>query len=268
MFPPGWSHEVVHVLISCYAATGLAVAAIHAFYLRRDPANRFHRAALAVSLWVGGVAAVLQPISGDFSARQIAVTQPIKLAALEGQFETERGAPLRIGGIPDVDSATTPWAIEIPYGLSLLAFHDPHAEVKGLSAFPRESWPNTLLVHLSFQVMVACGIVIALVSLIGFVLAWRSGWQVPTGRRYLTAVLFAGPLGFVALEAGWLVTEWGRQPYTIARVMRTAEAVTPVPNLAVPFWVFTAVYLFLAAMVVVLLGRQIQHSPSSEEVGP
>src|SRR5512133_3185604 len=120
MFPPGWAHEVVHVLLSCYAATGFAVAGIHALFLLRERANPFHRAALAV----GGVAAVLQPLSGDFSARQVAETQPLKLAALEGHFETERGAPLHIGGLPDVDARETRYALDIPYGLSLLAFHD------------------------------------------------------------------------------------------------------------------------------------------------
>jgi cytochrome d ubiquinol oxidase subunit I len=268
MFSPGWAHEVVHVLISCYAATGLAVAAIHALYLLRQPASRFHRAALALSLWVGGLAAVVQPISGDFSAREVAETQPVKLAALEGQFKTERGAPLRIGGIPNVETRSTPYAIDVPYGLSLLAFHNPHAVVRGLDAFPRDRWPNTLLVHLSFQVMVACGGVIALVAIVALVLAWRAGWRVSTSRRFLGAIVATGPLGFVALEAGWLVTEWGRQPFTVAHTMRTAAAVTPVPGLALPFWVFTAIYVFLAVMVVVLLGRQIRHAPPLEDAMP
>src|SRR5512133_498864 len=165
MFPPGWAHEVVHVLLSSYAATGLAVAGIHAALLLRSPTSAFHRAALGIALAVGGTAALLQPLSGDFSARQVAATQPLKLAALEGQFETERGAPLRIGGLPDPETETVRFALEIPRGLSLLAFHDPDAEVKGLRAFPREVWPNTRLVHLAFQAMVGLGSLLALVSL-------------------------------------------------------------------------------------------------------
>src|SRR5512145_466797 len=117
MFPPGWVHEVVHVLVSCYAATGLAVAGIHAARLLRAPGSELHRAALAIALAVGGTAALLQPISGDFSAREVAATQPLKLAALEGQFRTERGAPLRLGGLPDVDAGETRWAIEVPRAL-------------------------------------------------------------------------------------------------------------------------------------------------------
>jgi cytochrome d ubiquinol oxidase subunit I len=226
--------------------------------LRRSPASAFHRAALGIALGVGGVAALLQPLSGDLSARQVAETQPLKLAAMEGHFETRRGAPLLVGGIVDAEARETRFALEIPYGLSLLAFHDPHAEVKGLLAFPRDTWPDTFRVHLAFDVMVGLGTVLALVSLAGAVLAWRSR-GVPAQRRYLSAVVAAGPLGFVALEAGWLVTEWGRQPFVIHGVMRTADAVTPVGNLAVPFAGFMLLYLFLALMVGILLWRQIAH---------
>ena len=262
MFPPGWAEQVVHVLLSCYAATGLAVAGIHAFLLRRDRSSRFHRTALAITLVVGGAAALLQPISGDFSARRVAQLQPVKLAALEGQFETMRGAPLRIGGIPNADAGTTRFGIEIPYGLSILAFHDPKAEVKGLDAFPRETWPNALLVHGAFQVMVGLGTAMAGLALVGLWLAWRAR-GLPDHPRFLIAVALASPAGFLALEAGWLVTEWGRQPFTIWGVMTTAHAVTPVGHLAVPFGLFLVLYLFLAVTVVVLLRRQIAHAPES-----
>ncbi|GEJ59187.1 cytochrome ubiquinol oxidase subunit I [Anaeromyxobacter diazotrophicus] len=267
MFPPGWAHEVIHVLLSSYAATGFAVAAIHAFFLRRAPASAFHRAALGIALGVGGAAALLQPLSGDLSARQIAVTQPEKLAAAEAHFETSRGAPLQLGGLPDAEARTTRYGLRIPYGLSLLAFHDPHAEVKGLDAFPRDTWPDPLHVHLAFDAMVGLGTLLALVSLTGALLAWRAR-AVPTHRRYLLAVVACGPLGFLALEAGWLVTEWGRQPYTIREVMRTAEAVTPVGQLALPLFAFVLLYVFLGAMVGVLLWRQIAHAGGAAAAAP
>jgi cytochrome bd ubiquinol oxidase subunit I len=260
MFPPGWQHEVLHVLLSSYAAAGFAVAGIHAFFLRRDPRSAFHRAALGIALGVGGVSALLQPLSGDFSARQIAVTQPLKLAALEGHFHTGRGVPLHLGGLPDADAAVTRWSVDLPYGLSLLAFHDPAAEVKGMLDFPRESWPDPLKVHLAFQVMVALGTAMAGLALTGLALAWRRR-GVPTSRWFLTATAVSGPFGFLALEAGWLVTEWGRQPFTIWGVMRTADAVTPVAHLAVPLWGFGAIYAFLAVMVTTLLWRQMVPAP-------
>ncbi len=259
MFPPGWAHEVVHVLLSSYVATGFAVAGIHAVFLLRDRASAFHRAALGIALAVGGAAALLQPLSGDLSARQVAATQPVKLAALEGQFETVRGAPLRVGGLPDAERRETRFALEIPYGLSLLAFHDPHAEVKGLEAFPREVWPNTRLVHLAFQAMVGLGTLLAGISALHFAYAAR---RREPPRLLLRAVALAGPAGFVALEAGWLVTEWGRQPFTVWGVLTTAASVTPVADLRVPLVAFTLLYVLLGVMTAVLLWRQIaSHGP-------
>jgi cytochrome d ubiquinol oxidase subunit I len=262
MFPPGWENEVVHVLLSCYAATGFAVAGIHALLLRRDPGNGFHRAALGLALAVGGAAALLQPLSGDRSAQGLAVHQPVKLAALEGHFHTMRGAPLHLGGLPDAERRETRFSLEIPRGLSLLAFHDPDAEVKGLADFPRDTWPDPLKVHLAFQVMVGLGTAMAGLAAAALLLRWRRPawlWH----RRFLGLVALLGPAGFVALEAGWLVTEWGRQPFVAWGVLRTADAVTPVGGLAAPFVAFNLLYLFLAAVTASLLARQILHAPGS-----
>jgi len=267
MLPPGWGNQVLHVLLSCYAATGFAVAGIHAWFLRREPTHPFHRAALSIALLVGGGAALLQPLSGDLSAQGVARHQPVKLAAMEGHFRTERGAPLLLGGLPDAEASVTRWAIEIPRGLSLLAFHDPDAEVKGLLDFPRDRWPNGRNVHLAFQVMVGLGTVMATLSLLGALLWWR-GRRLPTQRWYLTALALAAPAGFLALEAGWLVTEWGRQPFAIREVMRTAEAVTPMANLSLPLWLFLGLYLFLGVVVAALLWRQILHAPPAREGAP
>ncbi len=260
MFPDGWGPEVVHVLLSSYAATGFAVAGIHALGMLRDRESAFHRAALGIALVVGGGAALLQPISGDFSARNAARNQPVKLAAMEAHFHTQRGAPLLLGGIPDVEAGVTRHAVEVPRGLSLLAFHDPQAEVRGLLAFPRATWPDPLRVHLAFQVMVGLGSAMALVAAVGAASFLRRR-RLPDARWFLRAVALAGPAGFVALEAGWMVTEWGRQPFTVWGVMRTAESVTPVPGLAVPFWGFLALYLLLGAVTATLLVRQIVHAP-------
>jgi len=260
MLNPAAFSQALHMTIAAYAATGFAVAGIHAFLLLRDRRNLFHRRALSLTLVVGGVAAILQPASGDLLAQAVARNQPAKLAAFEGQFRTERGAPLRIGGIPNVETRTTDYAIEIPYGLSLLAFHDPQAIVKGLDAFPRDQWPNVVIVHLAFQIMVAAGFAMMAVALWGTWLAWRRR-ALPDSRWFLRAVVAAAPLGFVAVEAGWVVTEVGRQPWIIYGVMRTAEAVTPMPGLVVPFVTFTLLYIFLAGVVVWLLFHQVRESP-------
>jgi cytochrome d ubiquinol oxidase subunit I len=264
MLNPMAFSQTLHMTIAAYAATGFAVAGIHAYLLRRDRTNLFHRRALAIALVVGGAAALLQPLSGDVSARAVAKYQPVKLAALEAHFKTEARAPLRIGGIPDEESGETRYSIEIPGGLSFLAFHDVNAPVRGLNEFPRDQWPNTLIVHTAFQVMVGMGMMMAGVALWGAIAWWRSR-RLPDGRWFLRALIAVAPMGMIAIEAGWTVTEVGRQPWIIQGVMRTKDAVTPMHGLVVPFIGFTLLYIFLAVMVVWLLLRQVAASPRVPE---
>jgi cytochrome bd ubiquinol oxidase subunit I len=259
--------QTLHMTLAAYAATGLAVAGIHAIQILRGHTGAFHRHALAVSLAVGAPAAILQPLSGDLSARHVARAQPAKLAALEAHFVTQRGAPLHIGGWPDVERRETRWAIKIPYGLSLLAFHDPNAEVKGLDAIPRDEWPPVAIVHIAFQIMVALGTFMAFVSLWA---AWR-WWRGRTtaaladDRRLLRALALATPMGFIAIEAGWTVTEVGRQPWIVYGVLRTADAVSPMPGLVVPFITFTLLYILLGVIVVYMVRQQIVRAPESAD---
>ncbi len=266
MFNPSWFQQTLHMTIAAYLATAAAVAGIHAFMLLRHPADRFHRRALGIALWVLAISAVLQPISGDHSAKVVAKTQPAKLAALEGQFRTERGAPLRIGGLPDPASETTRYALEIPRGLSFLAHGDFDAEVVGLDQFKPEDRPNPVVVHLAFQVMVAAGMALMGLGLLCALLAWRRR-GLPRQRWLLWLIVLGGPLGFVAIEAGWVVTEVGRQPWVIYGLVRTADAVTPMPGLAVTFTTFTILYLFLAAVVAWLMWTQIINAPHAEGHG-
>jgi len=264
MLNPMAFQQALHMTLASYAATGFAVAGIHAFLLLFDRANAFHRRALAIALLVGAPAAVLQPISGDLSARAVAENQPAKLAAMESHFETARRVPLVIGGIPDPDRRETRYAVRIPGGLSFLAFHDIDAEVKGLEEFPRADWPNVPIVHTAFQVMVALGSFLALVSLWVGVLALRRR-DLCESVWLLRALAFAAPMGFLAIEAGWTVTEVGRQPWIVYGILRTADAVTPMPGLIVPFLGFSLLYCFLGAIVAWLLYRQIIRSPRPTE---
>ena len=264
MLTPAAFPEVLHMLLAAYAATGFAVAGIHGCMLLRDHRNAFHRRALLVALIVGVPAAIVQPISGDVSARYVARWQPPKLAAMEGQFRTESGAPLRIGGIPDVAAQRTRWAIEIPNGLSLLAFHDPHALVRGLDAVPRRDWPPVPIVHVAFQIMVGLGTYLALLGVWVAIEAWRRR-DLPANRWLMRAVAIASPMGFLCIEAGWTVTEVGRQPWVIYGVMRTADSVTPMPGLIVPFLVISALYCFLGGVVVWLLYDLVIRSPVTRE---
>jgi cytochrome d ubiquinol oxidase subunit I len=256
--------QTLHMTLAAYSATGFAVAGIHALLLLRKPANAFHRRALTVALLVGGPAALLQPISGDLSAKMVARTQPAKFAAMEAHFHTEGPAALVLGGIPDEAKAENHFEVRIPYLLSFLAHGDFSSEVRGLDQIPREDWPNVLLTHLSFDLMVGLGMYLLLVAIWAAGLAWRRR-ELSQQRLFLKALVLATPMGFIAVEAGWMVTELGRQPWIIQGVMRTADAVTPMPGLIVPFLFFTTLYIALAVAVVWLMYRQIIKSPDADD---
>jgi len=264
MMNPMAFQQTLHMTLAAYAATGFAVAGIHAFLLLLDRENAFHRRALSVALLVGAPAALVQPLSGDMSAKAVARLQPAKLAAMEAHFETRARAPLLIGGWPDMERSEVGYAIRIPGGLSFLAFGDPDAEVRGLEEFPRDEWPHVPIVHVAFQIMVALGSYLALLSLWILWAAWRRH-DIGSNRPLLAAVALAAPMGFIAIEAGWTVTEVGRQPWVIYGVMRTADAVTPMPGLVYPFVGFTVLYCFLGVIVAWLLYRQILRSPRASE---
>jgi cytochrome d ubiquinol oxidase subunit I len=255
MFNPAAGAQVVHMLLAAYASVGIAVAGLHARVLLTSGADAFHRRAFAVALAVGLPAALLQPISGDWAGKVVARTQQAKLASLEGQFETRTYAPVRIGGLPDPAARRTRFALEIPGGLSLLAYGDPAARVTGLNDIPRDLWPPVAPVHLAFQVMVGLGTWLAFLALWAGWLAWRR--RLFDSPLFLQACLLSTPLGFLALEAGWVVTEVGRQPWIIQGFMKTRDAVTPMPGLLVPFVLFSFLYLMLATVVIALIRRTI-----------
>jgi cytochrome d ubiquinol oxidase subunit I len=266
MFNRGTPIETAHVMISAYLTTGFAVAAVYATGILRGRRGAIYRRGLAVGFLMGAVATPLMIVTGDINARWVADNQPAKLAAMEGQFRTQTGAPLRIGGIPDDGAGETRFAIEVPGGLSFLAYGDANAVVKGLRDFPPGTTPNPAPVHVGFQVMVGIGF--GLLGLSGwFIVAWLANRRRPGTRRafpssatrpgllLLLAVTAAGFAGFVALEAGWMVTELGRQPWVIYNVVRTADAITPAPGLVLSFFISTAVYVALAVALLGLLVR-------------
>jgi cytochrome d ubiquinol oxidase subunit I len=264
MLNPASFQQTLHMTLAAYAATGFAVAGIHAFLLLREPLNAFHRRALAIGVMVGAPAALLQPISGDISARNVAQYQPAKLAAMEAVFRTERAAPLVVGGWPDMERGEVRFALKIPYGLSILAHHDRAAEVKGLDQVPRADWPYVPLVHLGFQVMVAIGSILALIALWSLWILIRRQ-ELAAHPLLLRVLALCAPLGLIAIEAGWVVTEVGRQPWIIHGVLRTREAVTPMPGLTYTFLGFTLLYLFLGVVVGWMLYSQIIRSPREQE---
>ena len=260
MFNDAWFQQALHMCLAAFVATGFAVAGVHALMILKKKNVLFHAKAFRIAAIFGTVAAVFQPLSGDISARHVAKHQPAKLAAMESHFETSASAPLIIGGIPDVENKKVDYAVEIPGFLSFLAFHDFNAEVKGLNDIPEENHPPVAITHFAFQVMVGLGTLLVLISLLYFIaLVKKKSWL---EKRWLLKLFVVSiPLGYIAIEAGWTVTEVGRQPWIIQGVMRTKDAVTPMPGIVYSFYIFTAVYLSLAFIVTFLLYRQIKMVP-------
>ncbi|MEM7306719.1 MAG: cytochrome ubiquinol oxidase subunit I [Planctomycetota bacterium] len=250
--------QTTHMLVAAYMVSGFLVAGFYAARLLRRPDSRYDRRALALGLALGGAASLLQPAVGHWAGHVVAATQPAKLAAREGQFHTERRAPLRLGGLPDEERMETPWAIELPGGLSFLAHNDFDAEVQGLEEFPRSDWPPVAIVHVAFQLMVAIGMALLALSLVAGWSWWRRG-ALPAGRWFLVAVVASAPASALALEAGWVVTEVGRQPWIVQGVMRTEDAVTDAPGLLAVLCVTVAIYAVLVLgclSVLRILARQ------------
>jgi len=259
MFNDAWFSQALHMTLAAFVATGFAVAGVHAAMILQKKNVVFHTKAFKIAAIFGTVAAVLQPISGDFSAKDVARRQPAKLAAMEAHFHTQKSAPLIIGGIPDVENKKVNFAIELPGMLSFLAHGNFTAEVKGLDTIPEEDQPPVAIVHYAFQIMVGCGIAMMMVSFIFFIALLKKNWFYSSWMLKLFVI--ALPLGFIAVEAGWTVTEVGRQPWIIQGIMRTTDAVTPMPGIAWSFYLFTAVYITLSFAVIFLLHRQIQMVP-------
>ena len=264
---PAWPLMAAHATVSTYEAVGFAAAGAYAWRLwrNRNPgATRYQRLGLTIAMTIAGGAAIVQPVLGDRLAKRAHEHQPAKLAAMEGQFVTERRAPLRIGGLPDEDARETPYAIEIPGLLSFLADADIDTEVAGLDRFPRDEWPNVLVTHIAFQLMVGAGVVMLLATIWYWWVRWRgraSGTGERLPRPLLLMLILCAPLGFIALEAGWVVTEVGRQPWVIYRVMRTAEGVTPVTEVWGSLVMFTGVYSALLILLVFFLRRLAKEAP-------
>jgi cytochrome d ubiquinol oxidase subunit I len=257
MFNPAWFSQALHMSIAAFAATGFAVAGVHALMVMRKQNVNFHLMAFKIAAIFGVIAAILQPLSGDISAKMVAKRQPAKLAAMEAHFHTEEKAALIIGGIPNEKTQEVKYAIKLPGMLSFLAHGDFKKPVTGLNDIPENERPPVAVTHYAFQIMVGLGMVLVLISLIYFTaLVKKKSWQ--QKKWFLKLFAFAIPLGYIALEAGWVVTEVGRQPWIIYGVMRTKDAVTPMPGIAYSFYIFTAVFISLSAIVIFLLSRQMK----------
>ncbi|MFD2871815.1 cytochrome ubiquinol oxidase subunit I [Mucilaginibacter ximonensis] len=265
MFNGAWFSEALHMTIAAFSATGFAVAGIHALMIYRKQNVEFHSKAFRIAITFGAIAAILQPLSGDLSAKHAAKRQPAKLAAMESYFHTQQYAPLVIGGIPDTVAKKVNYGLELPGMLSFLVNDNFKQEVKGLDQIPTKDQPNVPVTHYAFQIMVGFGMLMMAAGIIYLIAVWKKrGWM--SKGWFLKLFIYSTPLGFIALEAGWTVTEVGRQPWIIQDVMRTADAVTPMPGIQYSFYLFSFIYFTLSLAVIFLLQRQIKMVPEIYDI--
>ncbi|WP_067483316.1 cytochrome ubiquinol oxidase subunit I [Actinomadura hibisca] len=258
MFNPATPSQTVHMILAAFMVAGFAMASVYAVAMLRGRRDRYHRLGFLVPFTVAAIVTPVQIGVGDWAAHFVASNQPVKLAAMEGVFETGRGVPLHLGGIA-VDGEMR-YALEIPNGLSLLAHWDPHAEIVGLNEKPVADRPPVNVVHWAFQVMVGMGF--ALLALAAWMLlGWWRRREIPGTAWFLRAASLSGVAAVLALEAGWVVTEVGRQPWIVYGVQRTADAVNPAPGLVWGFVLVSAIYVLLTVASVYVLRRLARDRP-------
>jgi cytochrome d ubiquinol oxidase subunit I len=262
LFNPNLWHEEVHMYLAGFIVASALVAGVYAVAWLRGRRDHYHRAGLIVPLAVLALAAPAQVVVGDWAARTVAEEQPTKLAAMEGLAKTTEGADLTIGGV--YLDGEVHGGVSIPKLLSLLAFHDPSATVRGLDAVPAGDRPPVAWVRNSFQVMVGIGTLLAALGLWFLWFRWRRG-RLPGTKWFYRAVVAAGPLAVVALIAGWIVTEVGRQPWIVYELMRVEEAVTGAEGIPIGYATLVVVYIGLGALAFYMLRRLARQGP--EPVG-
>jgi cytochrome d ubiquinol oxidase subunit I len=245
-------HELVHMYIAGYLVTGFVMAGVYAVARLRGRWGRYERVALTIPLTIAALAAPVQILVGDWAARDVATNQPVKLAAIEGLGHTTKGASIHVLGW--YSGGKVKLGIPIPDALSILAFHDPNATVQGLDSVPAADRPPVNVVRVAFQTMVGIG---TLLAMLGVALLWARvrRKRLPQSPWFYRAVALAGPASVVALIAGWVVTEVGRQPWVVYGVMRTSQAVTGAGHIAVGYGTLIVVYVLVGLGVVWILRR-------------
>jgi cytochrome bd ubiquinol oxidase subunit I len=258
-------HELIHMYLAAFLVAGFVTASVYAVAALRGRRDRYVRVAMAVPLVVAAIVAPVQVLVGDWAAREVAENQPTKLAAFEGLGHTQQGAPLHIGGWYDDASGEVRYGIAVPRLLSLLAFHDPNATVEGLDRVPPEDRPPVNVVRVAFATMVGIGTLMAIFG-VGLLIVWWRRRALPDGRWFLRTVAALGPLSVVALIAGWVTTEVGRQPWVVYGFMRTEDAVTGADGIPLGYAALVVIYLALAAATAWLL-RRLARAPLEVEAG-
>ena len=269
VFNPSFPYRFAHTVTAAYLTTAMIVGAVGAWHVLRDRTNPRARLMMSMALWMAAIIGPLQLVLGDLHGGNTFEHQPQKVAAMEGHFETQRGAPTVLFGWPDAKDETTRFAIEVPHLASLYLTHSWNGEVRGLKAFPKDAWPTNLpLVFWAFRTMVGIGMLIIALGAVSLLLRWRRRlYDTPWFKYWVVAM---GPSGLVAVTAGWITTEAGRQPFTVYGLLRTADSVGPVaaPGLAVSLAAFAIVYFIVFGAGIWFLLHLFNQSPEAHDPGP
>ena len=252
MFNPATPPQTTHMILAALMVSGFLVSSVYAVSMLRGNRDRYHRLGFILPFVLAAAVTPVQIAVGDWAARFVAEHQPVKLAAMEGVFHTARGVPLHVGGI-EIDGELR-YAIEIPRGLSLLARWDPNAQIQGLDSVPPDERPPVTPVHLSFQAMVGSGLALLVLS-VWFAVAWKRRHDLPRSAWFWRGASAAGVLSVIALEAGWMTTELGRQPWIVYGILRTTQAVSSAPGIRYGFYGVLAIYGLLTVTTIYVLRR-------------
>ena len=262
MFNPAMPTKVAHVVITAYMTAAFVLAAIAAFRLLKGSDHIYHKKALYLTMKLGLVFAIATAIIGDFSGKYLAEYQPEKLAAAEWHFETQENAPLVLLGV--MSDGEVKYAIEVPFGLSILAHNNPSAEVIGLDQFPEDEIPP-LYIHYLFNIMVFIGMWMVLLS-IWYWIGIKRNWRSVSTRWFRWLIVLGAPLSFIAIESGWWLAEVGRQPWILRKIMRVEDAATTSGQVDLMLMLFALLYLILGIGSIVVLRRMFRKNPVEREL--
>lgn len=268
VFNPSFPYRLVHMVLAAYLTTAFVVGAVGAWHIIRDSRNDSARLMFSMAMWMAVVVAPIQIVAGDMHGLNTLEHQPAKVAAMEGHFETRKGAPLILFGFPNMETEQTDYAIEIPALGSLILTHHWDGEVKGLKAWPPDERPYAPVLFWSFRIMVAIGVAMVAIGIWSLVKRLRGTLYNP-GLLHRSAILM-GPMGFIAVLAGWITTEMGRQPYTIYGLLKTVDSASPidVPAISISLAAFVVVYFVVFGTGVYYLLRLMAKAPAPGEPGP
>ncbi|WP_395374133.1 cytochrome ubiquinol oxidase subunit I [Marinicella sp. W31] len=265
VFNPSFPYRFVHMVLAAYLSTAFMVGGVAAWHLLKNKTNSAAKLMFSMALWMALIVAPIQIIAGDMHGLNTLEHQPMKIAAMEGHYETQSGAPLILFGFPDSEEEKVHMKVAIPKLGSFILKHDFDATLTGLDAFPKEDWPNVPIVFWSFRIMVAIGLGMALVGLWSLIARIRG--KLYDSHWLKRSLVLMGPSGTVAILAGWITTEVGRQPYTVYGLLRTSESVSPIdaPALATSLLAFLIVYLIVFGSGIFYMFRLLAKPPSMNE---